>query len=115
MIHEGAVTQQILEFVNANPGATRQDVLEGVSEANPNTVGNLLAHLQRQGAIENRGGSVNRWNPAKWYPTSDIPADDPYRILAQELLSELKNVHHANREVYLASRLRDLINKESNS
>lgn len=102
------ITLRILKFVKANPGTTHQDIRKAMPEIKSGTVSNMLGRLQKQGAIENRGGTVNRWNPAKWYPVVDHSISDRFRGIARGLLRDLKDVHPSKREDYLAKQLQGM-------
>jgi hypothetical protein len=104
-MHANSITQKVLEFVRANPGATRAQMLavlpDGVKRR---SVTSALLHLAKGEAVTNRGGSGLS---ARWYPII-IEVDFKFRRIARELLAELKDVHHSQREEYLALKLQEL-------
>jgi hypothetical protein len=111
MIHSNALTQKVAEFVRNNPGATRPNVLKVLPEGTkPHTVSGILGHLAKGGVIENRGRSGRA---ASWFPI-DISVKAFYLKIASMLLSELKGVHHSQREVYLAKRLEEIFGAKNN-
>lgn len=105
MIHENSITRKVLEYIKANPGARRRDILEGLPEGVPKgSVSRATQHLSATGAIENRGktGCGSRWHAI------DISTEEQYRAIAQDLLNELKEIHHSQRVPLLAKRLQEI-------
>lgn len=95
----------ILEYIQAHPGAARADILTVLpADTKPGSVSCLIQRLHTTGAIENRGrgGKLARWYPVE---TSDKPE---YHTIAEDLLEDLKTVHHAIRAEYLALRLEEI-------
>lgn len=104
-MHANSITQKVLEYVRKNPGATRAQML-GVLPDNTKrrSVTSALLHLAKGEAVVNRGGSGLA---ARWYPII-IEVDFKFRKIARELLTELKDVHHSQREEFLAQRLQEI-------
>lgn len=66
------------------------------------TVSNMLGRLQREGAIENRGGTGR--NGGCWYAID--PESKPIYIkMAEEWLEDLRHIHPSQRSFYLAAKL----------
>lgn len=105
MIHTNALTQKVASYIRDHPGATRGQMLKALNDnANPKTVSSILVHLSHGGVVENRGGSGLA---ARWFPIN-ISVKVKYLKIAGMLLNELKDVHHSQREIYLAKRLEEI-------
>lgn len=105
MIHSDSLTRKVLEHVRSNPGTTRPKLLMELPDfTKPHSVSSILGHLAKGGVIENRGRSGRA---ARWYPI-EIVVNPKFRKIARDLLNELKNVHHTQREDYLAKRLQEI-------
>jgi hypothetical protein len=103
--YEGSITQEVLEYIQKNPGVMRKKIVADLSLYDkPRVVSMILHRLGKLNAIENRGG---RTSSAIWYPV-DSTTELFYQDVAEELLSELKDIHHANRVEYLAKRLEEI-------
>lgn len=111
MIHSNSATRKVVDYIRQNPGATRPSMLSVLPDGtSPRTVSSALNHLARGGVIENRGRAGRA---ARWYPI-DIKIKVKYLKIAGQLLNELKDVHHSQREVYLAKRLEEIFGSSSN-
>lgn len=111
MIHSNALTQKVAEYIRTNPGATRPNLLTVLPEGTkPHTVSGILGHLAKGGVVENRGRSGRA---ARWFAV-EITVKKSYLKIARQLLSELKSVHHSQREIYLAKRLEELFGASEN-
>jgi hypothetical protein len=103
--YQGSLTQQIAEYVRANPGALRADIIAGIGfEGPPIQITSMLGRLKRGRVLRSEGPypKVNRWYP------NEITSEQKYQQIASDLLSELKDVHGEMREVYLAKRLEEI-------
>lgn len=105
MIHSNSATRKIVDYIRAHPGATRPMMMSVLpDETKPHTVSSILGHLAKGGVVQNLGRSGRA---ARWFPVT-IEVDFKYRKMAIDLLRELKNIHHTQREDYLAQRLQEL-------
>ena len=99
-------TQSLIDYVTANPGVSRAQIIEGTGfDGDPLYVSTMLGRLKRTNALRSEGPypKLNRWYPVE---TTD---DEKYQEMARTLLEELKSVHHATRQDYLANRLKEII------
>lgn len=99
------LTQSLIDFVTANPGCSRAEIIEGIGyEGPPLTISNMLGRLKRESALRSAGPSpkLNRW-----FPITNT-GDAAYNQIAQDLLEELKGVHHSAQQAYLAKRLEEI-------
>lgn len=111
MIHSDSLTRKVLDYVRAHPGTTRPNMLNVLpDETKPRSVSTALYQLAKGGVIENRGRAGRS---ARWYPI-DISVKAYYRKIARTLLDELKNIHHSQREDYLAKRLQEIFDSSQN-
>jgi hypothetical protein len=111
MSHPNSTTRKLVDYIRSHPGATRAKMLEALADGtNPRTVSSALNILSRGGAIENRGRAGRA---ARWF-SIELTVDGSFRKIARQLLSELKEVHHSQREEYLAKRLQELFGSSSN-
>lgn len=105
MIHADSLTRKVADYVRENPGATRPNILTVLPDGTkPHSVSSILGNLAKGGVVENRGKAGRA---AMWF-FKDISVKELYRKIARQLLDELKDVHHSQREVYLAKRLEEL-------
>lgn len=105
MIHSNSTTRKVVEYIRAHPGTTRPNILTVLPDGTkPHSVSSILVHLAKTGVVENRGRSGRA---ARWFPI-EMVVDIKFRNIARELLSELKSIHHSQREDYLAKRLQEL-------
>ena|SRR5881227_1633083 len=105
MNHANSLTTKVLENVRKSPGVSRRDILAMLPNSpNPRSVSTALTILSHGGVIENRGRSGLA---AKWFPVI-MEVDFKFRKIARELMSEMRNVHHSQREEFLAKRLQEL-------
>lgn len=100
-IHANSLTRQILEYIKANPGCSRGDILKYIPDAKPRSVSSILQHLSVKNAIKNPGGAGLA---ARWVAVESEP-QERYLLIAEELLEELKDIHHSRKKKYLAERL----------
>lgn len=104
-MHSNSITQKALEYIRANPGSTRSSMLSVLPEdVKRRSVTSALIHLAKGGAIENRGGSGLS---ARWFPIT-IEVNFKFRKIAIDLLKEMRQVHHTQREDWLALKLQEI-------
>jgi hypothetical protein len=99
------LTHEIVEYVRANPGVSRADIIEGISfDGPPLQISNMLGRLKRENALRSEGPypKLNRWFPI------ETTNNQMYHQIAHDLLNEIENVHHEVRQGYLATRLEEL-------
>lgn len=110
MIHSESMTRKVLEYIRDHPGTTRPNILTVLpEETKKHSVSSILGHLAKGGVIENRGRSGRA---ARWFFV-DITVSEMFRKIARTLLAELKEVHHSQREDYLAKRLQEIFGGSS--
>jgi hypothetical protein len=110
MIHSNSTTRKIVEYIRANPGSTRPMMMSVLPDGTkPHTVSSILGHLSKGGVVQNLGRSGRA---ARWFPVQ-IVVDKKFRKIARQLVEELKNVHHTQREDYLALRLQEIFGGEN--
>jgi len=111
--YTNSIAESIVDFVKKNPGAMRNDIHAALPEGTKwGTVGNTLSRMARGGVLENRGGSTNRWNPARWYFIAR-PVNDYAREQARNILAELADLHPSVREQFLAEKLDEMFEETS--
>lgn len=99
------LSQKVFEYVHFHPGCTRAEILETLPPNNtPGSVSGILRRLERDNAIENRGGNTCT---AAWYPV-ETQVNGVHLGIANELLEELKDIHNVVRPLYLARRLEEI-------
>lgn len=99
------ITGKILEYVRANPGATRAQMLEHLPKGTKaGTVSGLTTQMAARGLIENRGANGRG---ARWY-TTDFSVSPTYLLIAQDLLDELKEGPSTCQDIVLAQRLEEI-------
>lgn len=103
MIHANSLTRKVVEFIKVHPGSTRNDIWRAMPmDTKDNSVGSTLTRLHHANVIENRDG--------RWYPV-EMPVQEDYYVVAVELLDELKEIHHTQREEYLGKRLEEIFSR----
>jgi hypothetical protein len=106
--YTNSIAESIVDFVKENPGATRNEILTALPEGIKwGTVSNTLSRMARSGVLENRGGSTNRWDPARWFFIAR-PVNDYAREQAREILADLAKLHPSVREQFLAEKLDEM-------
>lgn len=99
------LTSRIVEYVRANPGCSRAQIIDGIAfEGPPLQITTMLGRLKRERVLRSEGPypKLKRWHPVEW-------AKDPkYMAIASDILAELKDVNHEVRQEYLAMRLEEL-------
>ena len=111
MIHSNSLTRQVGDYIRKNPGSARALVLTALPEGTkPQSISSIMSHLARTGVIENRGGAGRA---ARWYPVVRT-VGAMYRKIARDILSDMKGVHHTQREEWLAQRLQDTFSSGNN-
>lgn len=107
------ITDSIVKYVQTHPGAGSQEIFDALPNASKlGSVQNLAARLCRLGVLENRGGSANRYTPAKYYFA--LPEVSDYaQELADTLLSDIQQVPPRVRALVLASKLDELFEEQT--
>jgi hypothetical protein len=99
-----SLTQRIIDYVIANPGCSRAQLIEGIGFEGPSLqITSMVGRLKRQKVLRAEGPYPKLH---RWYPVES--ADPKYHEMAREILDELPNVHRAGREAYLAKRLQEI-------
>lgn len=102
-----SIHHQVLLFVRDRPeGVRRREIADAFLWVNLPTIDSTLAGLRNKGLIYNDG--VIGAKGSTWFPktTDDIP--EPFPEIARDLVEELREVHYAGQELYLARRLQEL-------
>jgi hypothetical protein len=103
------IVQDVINYVRRHPGAETQEVFDALPNADKiGTVQNTLARLAREGVLQNRGGNVNRFDPAKWYPNDPFISKQA-QALARDIYAGMMKQHRSVREQFLADKLDDLL------
>lgn len=98
---------QILTFIRDHPdGTTRRDIRRAFPRFSLATIDGSLAYLRNHDLVYNNGvigakGSI-------WFPKTHEGVDAPFPTIAAELIAELRKVHYAGQEIYLAKRLQEI-------
>lgn len=98
------LTQSIIDYVTANPGCSRAQVIEGIGfEGDPLQISTMFGRLKRQKVLRAEGPYPKL---IRWFRVE--AADEKYKALARDILADMRKVHPAGREDYLAKRLQEL-------
>lgn len=104
-----SIAQDVLDYVRNHPGCESQDVFDALPNVDKiGTIQNTLGRLANKGALQNRGGTVNRYTPAKWYPNDPFISKRAQK-LAHDIYEDMMKQHRSVREQFLAEKIDDIL------
>lgn len=104
-----SISQDVLDYVRNHPGCESQEVFDALPNVDKiGTIHHTLGRLAKEGALQNRGGTVNRYTPAKWYPNDPFVSERAQK-LARDIYESMMKQHRSIREQFLAEQLDDIL------